>query len=97
MVDFLKTFSTVGYTNITLSHTSVASVDNKTEGEREREADREKGGKQTNQQHDRMNNIWERIRLTDSLSVFMYVRFSLMDPSGPQREAPGFNDEPQDM
>ena len=38
MVDFLKAFSTVGYTNIILSHTSVASVDNKTEeGERDRE------------------------------------------------------------
>lgn len=35
---------------------------------------------------------WERIRLADSLSVFMYVWFSLMDPSGPQREAPGWSE-----
>ena len=32
---------------------------------------------------------WERIRLTDGLSVFLCLWFSLMDPSGPQREAPG--------
>lgn len=45
MVDFLKAFSTVGYTDITLSHTSVASVDNKTEGgERERERQIERKG-----------------------------------------------------